>query len=217
MVDFAGLRRAMVEGQVRIYDVNDARLLAAMETVPRERFVPEARKSVAYVDQPVAVSANRSLLTPMVLARMIQALDVEAGDMVLDIAGGTGYSAALLAQLGGKVVAAEPDVSGEAMATNCAGLPGSQNIVFALMPFEKAAGDHGPFDAILVNGALEVEPTALFAHLKEGGTLVVVMGAGRSGRVMRFTKSQGHVSGMAVLDASAPLLEAFRKSEQFTL
>jgi protein-L-isoaspartate(D-aspartate) O-methyltransferase len=216
-VDFAALRRAMVEGQVRTYDVTDAKLLAAMETVPRERFVPVARQAVAYVDQPVAVSANRSLLTPMVLARMIQALDIAVSDHILDVAGGTGYSAAVLAQLGGKVVAVEPDESGADMARNCAGLPDSARIAVVSAPFEKAAADHGPFDAVLVNGALELEPTALFQHLKEGGRLVVVMGAGRSGRVMRYTKSQGHVSGMAVLDASAPLLEAFRKSEQFTL
>src|SRR3954468_14185500 len=106
MVDFAQARRMMVDSQLRTFDVNDVPLLDAMETIPRERFVLPGREGLAYIDQDIPVSEGaerRFMLAPMVLGRMIQSLEISPGMKALDVAGGLGYSSAVLAELGGKV------------------------------------------------------------------------------------------------------------------
>jgi protein-L-isoaspartate(D-aspartate) O-methyltransferase len=109
--DLAAQRRNMVDTQLRTYDVTSHRLLDAIESVPRDVFVPESLRELAYSDQDIAVSAGegaaRGLLVPMVLARLLQALDVKPGDRALDCAGGSGYGAALLSALGAQVTAVE--------------------------------------------------------------------------------------------------------------
>src|SRR5262245_45059471 len=117
MIDFAAARRMMVDGQIRISDVTDLRLIAAMLEVPRERYVPHAKAPLAYLDADVPVtsglpeSETRRLLKPAVLARMIQAADVEEGDRVLDVGCATGYSAAVLGRLASSVTALEQDTT----------------------------------------------------------------------------------------------------------
>ena len=111
MTDFAAARRHMVDGQVRTTDVTDLRVISAMLEVPRERFVPPAAAALAYLDLdvPVARAASRRLLKPMVLAKLIQAAELEATDRVLDVGCATGYAAAVLARIAGQVVALEQD------------------------------------------------------------------------------------------------------------
>ena len=110
MIDFAAARRMMVDGQIRTNGVTDLRLIAAMLAVPRERFVPGQRQAIAYLDRDIPVGdSSRFLLKPMVLAKLIQAATVGAGDRVLDVACATGYSSSVLAQLAGRVVALEED------------------------------------------------------------------------------------------------------------
>ena len=108
MIDFTQARRTMVDSQLRTFDVNDIRLLDAIDAVPRERFVLPGSEQLAYSDQELAVSEGadrRFMVTPMVLARMIQALEIDAGDTVLDVACGRGYSSAILSELGAYVTA----------------------------------------------------------------------------------------------------------------
>ena len=109
MFDAAYARKLMVEGQVRTADVTDAAVLDAMLTLPREQFLPPSLAPLAYVDGDIAVAKGRSLLKPMVLAKLVQAAHVEAGDRVLDVGCATGYSSALLARLAGSVIALEED------------------------------------------------------------------------------------------------------------
>ena len=110
MFDTVAARRLMVEGQVRTADVTDAALLDAMLAVPRERFLPPALAQLAYLDGDIQIAPGRALLKPMVLAKLIQAANITAGDRVLDLGCGTGYSAAVLTRLAGTVVALEEDV-----------------------------------------------------------------------------------------------------------
>jgi protein-L-isoaspartate(D-aspartate) O-methyltransferase len=214
-IDYAAQRRAMVDNQIRTYDVHDARLVAALESVPREAFVPEARRSIAYLDQPVALGAGRAMLTPMVLARLLQALEIAPGDRALDIAGGSGYTSALLSRLTSTVVMVEEDPGLAATAKAALGRIAVQNVAIVVGAHDKGAADHGPFDVIVVNGAVSNEPDMVFRQLAEGGRLGVVIGAGRSGRATIYRKSHGHISGSAVFDASAPVLAAFRPVEAF--
>ena len=115
MIDFARLRQSMVDSQIRANDVTDPRILAAMLELPRERFAPENRRGLAYIDDDLplrdgaAGKPGRYLVEPMVLAKLVQALDIDAEDKVLDVGTATGYSAALLGRLAGRVVALEED------------------------------------------------------------------------------------------------------------
>lgn len=206
--DAAALRRAMVDCQLRTYDVTDKAVLAAMDSVAREDFVPAPLSPLAYLDKAIRVDAGgaeaRYLLAPMVLARMIQTLAVKPGERVLDYACATGYSSAVLRHMGAEVVGVEPDTTLAAHARS-AGVA-----VAADLP---SAGKD--FDAVLVNGACALEPEALFALLKDDGRLVCVMGEGRAARVMLYQRTQAHVAGRQVFDAAAPPLGAFARPAGF--
>jgi protein-L-isoaspartate(D-aspartate) O-methyltransferase len=214
MTDFAALRRNMVDCQLRTYDVTQRDVLAAMAQVPRELFVPVARRPLAYIDQPVALDAfgapGRAMLPPMTAGRMLQALDLRPGQRLLDVQGGTGYVAALAAAMGAHAVLAESDAALREAATRALDAAGRADV--AVTP----AGE-GRFDAVFVNGACEVPPRALHALLADGGRMVAIEGLGRSGRVMLYQRSHDVVSGRPVFDAAGPALADFRQERAFAL
>jgi protein-L-isoaspartate(D-aspartate) O-methyltransferase len=212
MTDFAAARRTMVENQLRTYDVTDQTLLAAFETVPREAFVAPAQAAFAYLDREVlARDVSTRLLTPMVLARMIQALELNRGEKVLDV-GGAGYGAALLNACGVEAVSLDRDPEAVKTSLSNAGVTGVTVVGGHLA---EGAAAHGPFDAILVNGSAETEPTALLAQLKDDGALVIVIGHGRSGRARLFKRIGDKFSSARVIDASAPALAEFARKPEF--
>lgn len=218
MIDFATARRTMVDCQVRPTDVTDRELLAAMLLIPRERFVPAELAGVAYLDRDLLVDPKRALLKSMVLARMIQAAELETSDRVLDVACGTGYSSAILARLSASVTALEDDADrsrrcGEILA-QLAPL-GTRNVTAVCGPLEAGWPAGAPYDAILVNGACETEPHGLLGQLKEGGRLIAVMGTGPDGKATLFRKDRGEIGSRALFDAGAPALPAFAKAPAF--
>ena len=215
MIDFANARRMMVDGQIRPSDVTDRDLIAAMLEVPRERFVPPELASVAYLDRDLPVDDRRMLLNPMVLARLIQAAEVGAGDRVLDVACGTGYASAILARLAAMVVALEDDPARERRCAQTLAQLGVANVTTACGPLDAGWPALAPYDVILVNGACEVEPQELFAQLKEGGRLVGILGGGHDGKATLYRKDRGEVGGRILFDASAPVLPAFKKAPAF--
>ena len=215
MIDFANARRMMVDGQIRTNDVTDRDLIAAMLDVPRERFVPPAQASVAYLDRDLPLDDRRMLLKPMVLARLIQAADVGADDRVLDVAGGTGYSSALLARLGAAVVALEDDAARARRCGETLAQLGIANVTTGGGPLDAGWPALAPYDVILVNGAFEVEPHGLFGQLKEGGRLVGILGGSPAGKAMLYRKDRGEIGGRTLFDASAPVLPAFRQAPAF--
>jgi protein-L-isoaspartate(D-aspartate) O-methyltransferase len=211
MTDFAAARRNMVDGQVRTQDVTDQRLIAALLEIPRERFVPPAKAALAYLDLDVPLEdGGRKLLKPMVLAKLIQAAAPKSADRVLDVGCGTGYSSALLARLGGEVIALEDDA---ALARQARKNLGDQAKVVTGSLTEGWAGG-APYDVILLNGASEIVPQSLFGQLKAGGRLVCVLGA-TPGKGMLYLRSGEEVSGRALFDAAAPPLPGFAKSPAF--
>jgi protein-L-isoaspartate(D-aspartate) O-methyltransferase len=215
MIDFANARRVMVDGQIRPNDVTDRDLIAAMLDVPRERFVPPALASVAYVDRDLPVDDQRMLLKPMVLARLIQAAEVGTDDRVLDVACGTGYSSAILARRAATVVALEDDAARARRCTETLAQLGVPNVTTACGPLDAGWPALAPYGVILVNGACEVEPHELFAQLKEGGRLVGILGGGHGGKAMLYRKDRGEIGGRILFDASAPVLPAFKKVAAF--
>ena len=209
----------MVEGQVRTSDVTDPGLLAAMLELPREAFVPAGKADVAYLDRDLPVhgrgAATRCLLKPMVLAKLIQAAAVSETDRVLDIACATGYSTAVLAHLAAHVVALDEDAVLARAAESTLQALGIDNVKIATGPLTAGAPADAPYDVIVLNGAAEVVPEALFAQLKDGGRLVCVLRQGAVGRAMLYTAVEGDISGRAVFDAAAPLLLGFARPPAF--
>jgi protein-L-isoaspartate(D-aspartate) O-methyltransferase len=219
MLDFAVARRMMVDGQVRTADVTDLRLITAMETLPRERFVPAQLAALAYLDRdlPLTDAANgrprRCLLKPMVLAKLVHALDLSASEHVLDVGCASGYSSALLARLAGSVVALEEEPELAKLAT--AGLAQESNITVVSGPLSAGWSRAAPYDAILMGGAVEAEPLDLCRQLKDGGRLVCVLGPAPSGKAMMYRRDGSDVSARPIFDASAAVLPGFSKSPAF--
>jgi protein-L-isoaspartate(D-aspartate) O-methyltransferase len=213
MTDFAAARRHMVDGQVRTTDVTDLRVISAMLEVPRERFMPPAGTALAYLDLDVPLGASRCLLKPMVLAKLIQAAELEGTDRVLDAGCATGYGAAVLARIAGQVVALEQD-AGLAKAASAA-LSSQPNATVVSGPLAEGWPQGAPYDVVLLEGATEVVPHGLCQQLKDGGRLVCVLGSGPGSKAMLYRRSGGEVGGRAVFDATAALLPGFAKTPVF--
>ena len=213
MTDFAAARRHMVDGQIRTADVTDLRIIAAMLEVPRERFMPPASVSLAYLDLDAPISATRRLLKPMVLAKLIQAVQIGATDRVLDAGCATGYTAAVLARIAERVVALEPDPGlAKAAADALSALP-NVDVVSARLTDGWPQG--APYDVVILDGATEIVPQTLCRQLKDGGRLVCVLGAGPGSKAMIYRRSGTEVGGRAIFDASATLLPGFAKTLAF--
>jgi protein-L-isoaspartate(D-aspartate) O-methyltransferase len=218
MFDFAAARRMMVDSQVRTSDVTDQRIIAAMQDLPRERFVPERNASLAYLDLDVAVTSGtpaRRLLKPMVLAKLVHAAEIGPQDRVLDVACATGYSTALLARLARNVVALEEDATlGRHARENLAAV-GAVNaeVVSGALPDGWQAG--APYDVIFVNGAAEVVPDRLLRQLAPGGRLVGVVGHPPASKAVLYLASGGQASALPIFDAAAPPLPGFAEPPAF--
>lgn len=211
MDGFTELRRVMVDCQLRTYDVTDRAVLAAADRVPREAFVPAELSHLAYLDQPVPLpGTSRALMAPMVIARMIQVLDLEPGEKVLEFGGGSGFGAALMAGMGTKATLWEPDAAAFALAQTALAQAGTEGVT--LSATQPAASD---FDAVLVSGSCESAPESLFGLVRDGGRLIAIEGIGRSARVKLYQKTGQIMTGRPVFDAAAPVLEEFRRKPSF--
>ena len=217
MADYAQARRTMVDCQVRPSDVTDLRIIAAMLDVPRERFVAPAQRAVAYldIDVPAAEGSRRALMKPMVFSKLLQAASIGEGERVLDVGCASGYSAAVLGKLAGAVVALEEDAAlGRATSDNLAAL-GAANVSVAGGALTAGSPQGAPYDAILVEGRVEVVPDALLAQLKDGGRLLAVVGSGTMGKATIYRMAGGHATAQPLFDAAAPLLPGFVKPAEF--
>ncbi len=218
MTDFTAARRMMVDSQVRPSDVTDLRLIDAMLALPREAFLPPQSAELAYLDRdlPIAAAgAQRCLLRSTLLARMIQALELTDADAVLDVGSLTGYSAALLGGLAGRVVALEEDPALVRMGQDNLKRHGVTNVACVHGPLVQGWSDTGPYDAIILEGATEIPPQVLLAQLKDGGRLIGVFGRGASAKAMLYRSFNGVATGRPIFDAAAPLLPGFAKLPAF--
>jgi protein-L-isoaspartate(D-aspartate) O-methyltransferase len=219
MSDFSTARQRMVDGQVRPSDVTDIRIIEAMLAIPREAFVPEAQRSLAYLDLDIDVSGGgavkRFLLRSAVTAKMLQAAEISATDNVLVVGCASGYLAALAAHLAQRVTATECDSLLAAKAkTNLAALAlGNVTVKTAMV----ADGDslNAPFDVILLNGAAEIAPEGLYRQLKEGGRLVGAFALAGPQRAMVVTSSHGDFGHRALFDTAIPVLPGLERPPAF--
>jgi protein-L-isoaspartate(D-aspartate) O-methyltransferase len=215
MFDAATARRLMVDGQVRTADVTDAALLDAMLTLPREQFLPPALVPLAYLDADLPVGNGRVLLRPMVLAKLLQAACVRAGERVLDIGCATGYSAAILARLGASVVALEEDADLAKAARSALAGVGIANSEVVVGPLAAGWPAGAPYDLILLDGAAEIVPEALGGQLRPEGQLIGIGGCPPALKGMIYRFIEGRFVGLPTFDAAASLLPGFRTPPSF--
>ena len=218
MTNFALARRNMVDGQLRPNKVTSIELLAAIGELPRERFLPEALKSVAYADDDVPLGNGRFLMEPMVLARLIQALQATPDDRALVVAAGRGYGAALLARLVKSVVAVEGDPALASAANQTIKELGIGNVAFHVGKMEDGATFSAPYDVVLIEGAVRRIPQTIIDQLADGGRLAMVLATdtGALGVAQLVVKDGGVASGRALFDAGTPLLPGFASAPRFT-
>jgi protein-L-isoaspartate(D-aspartate) O-methyltransferase len=216
MTDFATARANMVDGQVRTDDVTNHALVSAMRAVPRERFVPAGREGVAYISTPLPLSATRSLLDPRTFAKLVQFADIQPDEMVLDVGGASGYSTAVLARLAASVVLLESDAELAAMASKTLAELGVSNATVESGALAAGSTKSGPFDVIVLNGAVPAAPEALLSQLKAGGRLVGIVTDNGPGKAHIFLKaSNGAISSRVIFDATVASLPGFAPAPVF--
>ncbi|MXU66070.1 protein-L-isoaspartate O-methyltransferase family protein [Oceanomicrobium pacificus] len=215
MTDFAAARTAMVDTQVRPSDVTQYPIIEAMLAVPREDFVPNAKRAVAYMGEHVDLGNGRFLLDPRVMGKMLSAASVAPDDLVLDIGCATGYSTALLARMAEAVVGVEEDEAMARSAEETLSELGADNAVVQTGPLIEGDAANGPYDVILIQGGVEQVPAAILDQLKEDGRIVAIHLQDAGGRCDLGIKANGRVAWRRAFDATAPRLPGFEKPQTF--
>ena len=167
-------RKMMVDCQIRPSKVTDQNVLDAFLTVPREAFVSKHQQAVAYIDEDLPLSNGRNLMEPMVLARLVQALEIRAGDNVLVVGAASGYGSAIIAHLAGSVIAVETRAQTVEKAQEILVAHGIDNAAVVKSRLVDGYADEGPYDQILVEGGVETMPNSLLQQLAPKGRLAAV-------------------------------------------
>jgi protein-L-isoaspartate(D-aspartate) O-methyltransferase len=216
MMDYATARLNMVESQVRPNRVTDPRIVLAMLELPREKFLPDALRGVAYVDEDIHVGGGRYLMEPMVMARMVQTAAIEPGDTVLEIGTATGYGAAVLSHLASRVVSVESDPALAAKATRLMNELARGNVTVVGGALSEGSKLHAPYNAIIFSGGVEYVPQPVIDQLAEGGRLLAVVAPpGEAGRATLTSRIGGMISTRAIFDAASPILPGLKRDPGF--
>jgi len=214
-MDYARARRHMIDSQVRPAHVTDLRVVAAMETLPRELFAPPERRPVAYADEAIKTSEGRWMLAPRDLAKLLAAAEIRPVDAVLDVASGAGYTAAAAGRLAETVVGIEADEGLASAAEDRLRAAGVDNAAIIVGNVAAGAPKQGPFDVVLIAGGVESEPASLRDQLADGGRLVFVLRRGPVGQATVVTRSGDYFGARAVFDCQAPVLPEFVRQKSF--
>ncbi|MGE0856061.1 MAG: protein-L-isoaspartate O-methyltransferase [Hyphomicrobiaceae bacterium] len=220
MADHALQRKNMVESQVRPSDVTDRRVMRAMQEVPREAFVPLAMKPVAYMDDELRLVSGgagrtaRAMLAPRAFARLLQLAEIESGDVVLDIGCATGYSSAIIARVAETVVALEVDAELAETAATIIEQQRIDNIAVVTGDLDAGYASEGPFDVIVIEGAVADVPPGLLDQLKDGGRLVAIT-AGVPPRAALWRRSGRTFDRREAFEAAGPHMPGFEAKSEF--
>lgn len=214
-MNFQAARKAMVDSQLRPNRLTDDRIANAMMSLPREQFLPKALSGVAYVDEDIPLGKGRYMMEPMVLGRLLQVAEIGPNDTILHVGCGTGYASAVMAMLAGTVVALESDEDLVARATDL--LSEQQVANTAVVTGDLAAGlaDQGPYDLVLIEGAVAEVPQALIDQIAEGGRLLAVVRGDGVGVATLYRRENGVVGHRELFDAATPILPGFEPRKSF--
>jgi protein-L-isoaspartate(D-aspartate) O-methyltransferase len=207
--DFAAARAAMVESQLRPQGVTDPAVLAAMGSIPREQFLPDDSRPLAYVDRAITIGAGRFLPAPAVLGRLLTQMMAQRGQRALVVGAGTGYSAAILKAMGLDVVAVESSAE-------LAGIARELGIDVVEAPLQKGDPNAAQYDQILIDGAVEVIPEAIVAQLADGGRLGTALVDRGITRLIVGRKAGDAFGHLSIGDAGVPALPGFSRPKAFT-
>jgi protein-L-isoaspartate(D-aspartate) O-methyltransferase len=218
MTDFAVLRQRMVDNQIRTSDVTDHEVIRAFLEVPREVFVAPSEVPFAYAGREVRMAdaaPARRMLEPVQVARLVNALPHEADAKAMVVACGTGYSAAILSRLFSRVVALEQDHGLAKAARECLRQVGATNVAVVEGKLAEGWAGEAPYDAILVDGAVELVPNALVEQLKPEGVLAAIERDERTSRAMLYERVGAEAARWPQFDAWATLLPGFERRREF--
>ncbi|MES1198534.1 MAG: protein-L-isoaspartate O-methyltransferase [Pseudomonadota bacterium] len=215
-MDFAQARNFMVESQVRTADVTDTRILGAMRTLPRERFAPAHKKTLAYADLELEVAPGRVMLRPRDLAKLIQALEATSDEKGLEIAGGTGYGAAVLAACCGEVHSLDVDPNLSFAAHAALDSAGVGRVTTVSQPLAEGWRDAAPYNVILLNGAAEVVPQSWLDQLADGGRLGAIVRDGPAGAARIYTRTGNTWAYRVAFDAAPPVSPGLARPPSFS-
>lgn len=212
-LDFDRMRTAMVDSQLRTNAVDDGQVIAAMAAVPREQFVPDSARAGAYADRPVPLGEGRWLTLPMATGQLLTRARVRSDDLVLLVGAATGYTAAVLARIGPRVVALEESPALAAIARD--NLAGDDRVTIVEGPLTAGWLDDAPYSLIVIDGAVERIPPALAAQLAEGGRIVGGILSRGVTRLGSGREAGGEVRLAAFADADIAPLAAFEQRASF--
>ena len=223
MADYKEQRLNMVESQVRPSDVTDRRIVRAMSDVAREVFVPADLRSTAYRDEAIPLASGsgshgrRHLLAPRTFAKLLQVAELGDNGAVLVVGAGGGYSLAVLARMARQVTGVESDEALVTEARAALGAVGVKNADVVLGPLHDGHAPNGPYDVILVEGAVEDVPRSLLDQLKDGGRLVAIVAHGPGGKAVVWQRSGKTFAAREAFDATATGLPGFQRAAAFVL
>lgn len=218
-MDYAKARRHMVDSQILPNRVTDPRIIATMESLPRESFVPDERKGLAYVDEAIPVGNGRHLMEPMIVARLLQTAEPNEDDVALVVGSATGYTAAVLAKMTSTVVVVESDAELAAQASSTLSELGIDNVAVMEGVLSEGYPKQAPYDLIIFDGSVAEVPESIQAQLAEGGRLVAVVGGqdhGLLGSAVVMSNFHGALSERAVFEVGTPPLPGFAQSQAFS-
>lgn len=207
----------MVDTQVRPSDVTKFPIIDAMLAVPREDFVPDAKREAAYIGESIPLGGGRVLLEARTLAKMLDALDIQPDELVLDLGCGLGYSSAIMSRMAEAVVAVESDEDMASEAQSNLSDHGYDNVAVVAGVLAQGAQKHGPYDVIILQGAVETIPQALCDQLKDGGRIAAIFVEGALGTVRIGYSFDGQINWRDSFHASAPVLSGFEADTAFAL
>ena len=208
----------MIDSQIRPNKVIDEAVIAAFATVPRELFVNRQMQNLAYIDEDIHLSGGRFIIEAMVMARMIQALELQKSDNVMSIGAGTGYGSAVLSSLVTSVIAIETRTQMVEKAQQIVAGLDIGNVAVVKSRLQGGYPSEAPYQAIIIEGGVEHIPAPLFDQLSDGGRLVSVLRPkGREvGEATLWQKRAGHITSRALFTAQVPVLDEFRAKPEFT-
>ncbi len=216
MFDFKKARKNMVDNQIRPSNVTNTELLSALSSVQREKFVSLEDSTLSYSETDLRLEDGRKLMNPRIISKMINQLEIKRNDIVLSIAPGLGYSCALMANLCELVVAVERESIAEE-AQNRLVEGGFDNVIVMSGDLSKGAVDHGPYDALIIEGGLENFPENLCKQVKIGGKIIAIFVDEKLGHCNFGIRMKYGIDWRVLFEVSCPVLSEFKSKKEFVL